>query len=250
MIMQANPHRPHRLGSALLFCAGLLAQSGSGQPLDPHPLLETANLSFGFEWSWEPDEVVSVPLPVRAGSPGDSFVQRPLIFEQNQGQTAEEVAFLSRGRGYTLFLMQDEAVMRLEPPTTHEGAERLGLRQPSAAFAPHHTHPKAPEDWRTPKPGGHTAAREESDAAQVLRMRLAGANPDTAVSGQQPQRAKVNYFIGNDPARWRTNIPTFGQVRFAEVYEGIDLVYYGNEGRLEYDFVVAPGADPYQLDNR
>lgn len=54
----------------------------------------------------------------------------------------------------------------------------------------------------------------------------------------------MNYFIGNDPAKWRTNVPTDAKVKYAGVYLGVDLVYYGNQGQLEYDFVVAPGADP------
>ena len=54
----------------------------------------------------------------------------------------------------------------------------------------------------------------------------------------------VNYFIGNNPAKWHTNIETFGKVRYSELYPGIDLVYYGNPRQLEHDFVVEPGADP------
>jgi hypothetical protein len=55
---------------------------------------------------------------------------------------------------------------------------------------------------------------------------------------------KSNYFIGSDPKKWRTNVTNYAKVKYANVYPGVDLVYYGNQGRLEYDFVVAPGADP------
>ena len=57
----------------------------------------------------------------------------------------------------------------------------------------------------------------------------------------------VNYFIGDDPAKWRTNIPTYAKVQYQDVYPGIDLAYYGNQGQLEYDLIVAPGADPNQI---
>src|SRR5688572_2412649 len=77
----------------------------------------------------------------------------------------------------------------------------------------------------------------------VLRMNLVGANPGAAVEGLNELEGRVNYLIGNDPAQWRTNIPTFSRVRYSEVYRGIDVVYYGNQRRLEYDFVVAPGSD-------
>ncbi|MGH7209619.1 MAG: SBBP repeat-containing protein, partial [Nitrospiraceae bacterium] len=63
----------------------------------------------------------------------------------------------------------------------------------------------------------------------VVRMRLLGANPRPDVSGVEKLPGKVNYFIGDDPARWRTNIPTYARVRYRSVYPGVDLVYYGNQ---------------------
>jgi len=75
-------------------------------------------------------------------------------------------------------------------------------------------------------------------------MSLAGANPQAKVSGLDELPGKSNYFVGNDPRKWRTNVPTYPKVRYEGVYPGVDLVYYGNQGRLEYDFVIAPGANP------
>src|SRR5205823_4939412 len=75
-------------------------------------------------------------------------------------------------------------------------------------------------------------------------MQLVGANPKPRVSGVNVLPGKVNYFHGNDPKQWRTNIPTYTKVKYERVYPGIDLVYYGNQRQLEHDFVVAPGADP------
>jgi hypothetical protein len=75
-------------------------------------------------------------------------------------------------------------------------------------------------------------------------MSLAGANPQAKVSGLDELPGKSNYFIGNDPRKWRTNVPTYAKVRYEDVYPGVDLVYYGNQGQLEYDFVIAPGANP------
>ncbi len=84
----------------------------------------------------------------------------------------------------------------------------------------------------------------ESGAASVVRLQLIGANPNPQALGQEELPGKINYFIGNDPAKWQTDVPTYAKVRYEEVYPGIDLVYYGNQGQLEYDFVVQPGADP------
>ncbi len=80
--------------------------------------------------------------------------------------------------------------------------------------------------------------------AAALRMKLAGARSDAAARGLEPLAGASNYLTGRDASRWRTAVPHFGRVEFASVYRGIDLVYYGNGGRVEYDFRVAPGADP------
>jgi hypothetical protein len=140
----------------------------------------------------------------------------PLSFEPNKGQTDPSVQFLSRGSGYSLFLTQDEVVLNLE---------RQRMASPS----------------QTPgsQPGVATA--------DTLRMKLLGANANAAVSGADPQSGVVSYLIGNDPTKWHTAIQTFGRVNFAQVYSGVDLVFYGNQRQLEYDFVVAPGADPSRI---
>jgi Bacterial Ig-like domain (group 3)/Beta-propeller repeat len=83
-----------------------------------------------------------------------------------------------------------------------------------------------------------------SKPPQVVRLRVHGANHASIASAEDPLPGRVNYFIGNDPSRWRTNIATYNKVRYAGVYPGIDLIYYGTQGKLEYDFAVAPGAKP------
>jgi hypothetical protein len=90
-------------------------------------------------------------------------------------------------------------------------------------------------------------ADPESQAPAVLHMELVGANAAAKVTGLEELPGKSNYFIGNDPKKWRTNVPNYAKVKYANVYPGVDLVYYGNQGQLEYDFVVAPGADPRQI---
>lgn len=80
-----------------------------------------------------------------------------------------------------------------------------------------------------------------------LRTRLSGANPSAVIAGEVPQDSRSNYFIGNDPAQWHTAVPNFARVRYAGIYPGIDLVYYGKDGNLEYDWLVSPGADPRKI---
>src|SRR5438105_1351963 len=86
--------------------------------------------------------------------------------------------------------------------------------------------------------------RSREKRNSVIRMQLAGANPVPAVSGSNQLPGKSNYFIGNDSTKWLRDIPQFARVRYQNIYPGIDLVYYGREGKLEYDFEVAPGFDP------
>ena len=81
----------------------------------------------------------------------------------------------------------------------------------------------------------------------VVRTRFVGANPKPTVSGVDEVPGKSNYFLGNDPQKWRTNVPTYSRVRYASVYPGVDVVYYGRQSRLEYDLVLAPGVDPHAI---
>ena len=82
----------------------------------------------------------------------------------------------------------------------------------------------------------------------VVEMQLDGANQNAQMSGTNRLPGTSNYFIGNDPSQWRSNIPQFARVQYREVYPGVDLAFYGKQGRLEYDFDVKPGAEPSQIE--
>ncbi len=84
----------------------------------------------------------------------------------------------------------------------------------------------------------------QDHAAATLRLTLAGANAQPRVFGVAPGTEKVSYLLGSDDSRWQRNVPTYGRVKYEGVYPGIDLIWYGNQQQLEYDFIVAPGADP------
>jgi len=144
-----------------------------------------------------------------------NYGQLPISFEPNQGQVDSKVKFLSRGQGYTLFLTGDEAVLDLQE-----------------------------SEARSQKSEARTKDQGQRTKDSALIMRLVGANTDATVSGTEELPGKSNYLIGRDPSQWHTDIANYAKVRYSRVYPGIDLVYYGNQGRLEYDFVVAPGADP------
>src|SRR5579862_2144007 len=212
---------------------------------------------------------------VRAGNPAArpaassshqlaaNYGKLPLGFEPNNGQTDGQVKFLSRGRGYSLFLTGNEAVLTFQEGASHQpnvrSVDPRVLRQPlvSGAALPSPlslstlkenpaSEMEEPRDQRAGPAGPSSfplaGSRERS---AVLRMRLIGANASPAVTGREELPGKSNYLIGSDPEKWRTNVPTFARVNYQNVYPGVDLVYYGSQGgQLEYDFIVAPGADP------
>ena len=108
----------------------------------------------------------------------ETYGRLKLHFEANRGQTHDDVRFLARGPGYSLYLTAGEAVLTLA------GSNPV-----------------------------------------VLRMSMVGADPKPLVSGLEELDGKANYFIGNDPSKWRTNVPTYAKVHYRSVYPGIDLVY-------------------------
>ena len=190
------------------------------------PGLAGAFVALGFFLCGLP---ASAGSPAAAGSQGAAsadahakpradFGKVPLSFEPNRGQADARVQFLSRGPGYSLFLAPGQAVLSLERQAPNAAGEASGPHQ-----------------------------RVSANSTDVLNMQLLGANAAAAVHGLDPQHGVVNYFVGKDPKNWHSGIPTFGKVSYSAVYPGIDLVFYGNQRQLEYDFVVAPGADPNQI---
>jgi hypothetical protein len=201
----------------------------------------------------------------------------PLSFEANAGQTDSRVKFLSRGAGYTLFLTRDEAVLALKKSgvrsqESEAGRSKIEIRKSKFEIGNWKLENRSSKiDNRKSAFGNRQSTIEtaiaiprplipgleapirvseartsgvESRDSSVLRLKLWGANPAAKVTGAEELPGKANYFIGNDPKKWHTNVPTYAKVRYRDVYPGVDLVYHGNQGgQLEYDFVVAPGAD-------
>ena len=197
------------------FRAGQRASRATNQAwtLDAQQGAESITLSLNHRRD-QPHTVVTAASN-HPKSPGADVLQNygrlPLSFERNQGQADPRVEFLSHGRGYTLFLTGNEADVVLQGSKSKEKIKNQQSR-----------------------------IEDES----IVRMRLVGANPTATVTGAEELPGKINYLIGQDPKSWRTNIPAYRRVRVENAYPCVDVVYYGNQGLLEYDFVVAPGADP------
>ena len=154
----------------------------------------------------------------------EAYGNLPLSFERNVGQTDSRVEFLARGNGYTLFL--------------GKGAETiLSLRRLDAETDG--------VDHAVPPAADAADVSQEAVPSAVLKLQFVGSSTVTA-RGESELPGKVNYLTGTNSA-WRTGVSTFGKVRYANVYPGIDVVFYGNQRELEYDFIVSPGADPSRI---
>ena len=156
----------------------------------------------------------------------ETYGRIPLSFEANRGQADGSVDFLARGAGYALFLKPTEAVFVLRnEDRVDKHSLRTGARTPAASPQPATRNPQS----------------------KVLRMKVVGADASAAAVGENELAGKANYLVGDDPSKWRTDLPTYAGVRYPEVYPGVDLIYYGNQRQLEYDFHIAPGRDPHTV---
>ncbi len=174
-------------------------------------------------------QMATGPWPGDAGSPliltatrpdRQRYGQLPLMFEINRGQVEAPLDFIARGSGHTLLLTPTGlAIFSLS-----KGAEVVPGRVPRLA------------SWPASDPADPKSA--------VTRVEFAGANPRAAGAGLERLAGEVNYFLGADPAKWRAHVEVYAKVRYQDLYPGVDLVYYGNRRQLEFDFVVAAGADP------
>ncbi len=163
---------------------------------------------------WTPASATAVPAhpnPTKA-------VTTPLSFEVNVGQFEPPVRYLARGPGYGVFFTPTETVLVLQ-----------------RSLAPSHT------DARVV----HSAHPPASIKEKTLRLQFVGNEVrPTQPKGQDQLPGLSHYFRGNDPTRWYTHVPQYARVVYEDLYPGIDLIYYGRGHQLEYDLVVAAGADP------
>jgi len=148
----------------------------------------------------------------------------PLRFEANQGQTDDRVKFLAHAKGYTVFLTPNEAV--------------LSVRQSKYRRA----HATAASPIETQQGIGHDTSK-----TGIVRLKLVGSDPLANIEGRDELPGKSNYFIGSNPAKWRTNVPSYARIQFENAYPGIDVSYYGTRNKLETDYIVAPGTNPSQI---
>ena len=165
-------------------------------------------VAWALAWS------VGQAAPLAEKARMEAIAAHPLRFEPNAGQADPRVKFLSRGAGATLMVTERETYIVVTKRSGDECRRRAGCREPMTFDT------------------------------ETVRMHWKGGKTAASPRGVELTESVSNYLIGNDPKLWRTGVANFAKVELKGVYEGIDMVFYGNQNRLEYDFVVAPGVDP------
>ena len=171
---------------------------------------------------------VAVGLHVRASdctsqvNGAQTLASVPLAFTQNIGQWPDSIRYRAYAGGATMWFTQGGAYYQFTRRAARGGSQTLE---------------------GTDRLGG----RPDNAETVMIKAIFVGANPAPRMTGGEILEYKCNYFIGDDPTRWRTDVPNYDAVVYEEVYPGIDLKYYGGSKAMEYDFVVSPEADPSQI---
>jgi hypothetical protein len=167
-------------------------------------------------------------LPIRSddrrAAVAKSFGHLPLSFEANQGQTDPAVRYLARSGASTIFLTDDGATLAMTRQEMAPGITR-GSADPRDSLK-------------------LLASRGRKVRTCALKLAFDGMNTKASPRGIVRLPGATNYLVGSDPAKWHSGIPNFERVKYSSLYPGVDLEFYGTNGRLEYDIDVAPGANP------
>ena len=142
--------------------------------------------------------------------PQKTGIQLPIHFEPNLGQAGDSIRFLCQGPGYSFLLLNNKLVFQFQ-------------------------------DFQSKKQSGDPTPPGQ---ISILSMKMINGKLRPRIIGEDKLRSKSHYLRGQDPNNWQVNVPTFSKVRYQEIYPGIDLIFYGNGGQLEFDFSLKAGIDP------
>ncbi len=147
-----------------------------------------------------------------------AYGRLPLYFIKNSGQVDSRVSFYEKGLSHAAFFTDDGVVLAVARPQANAEKARTGA-------------------------GAAEVLKDKKITTEALSLNFVGAGGKTSIVASEPMPGRVNYFIGNDRSRWRRNVPTFGAVTYRDVYENVDIKFYGSNRRLEHDVIVRPGGD-------
>ncbi|MEE8574589.1 MAG: SBBP repeat-containing protein, partial [Thermodesulfobacteriota bacterium] len=163
-----------------------------------------------------------------------AYGKLPLYFIKNDGQVDAKVEYYVKGAGYTIYFTHEGVYFSLYKTAKPE--ERPGELKETEKEA------KTEEAKKVATP--EKTEKTEESKSEFFNLSLVDSNKKAKIIGEEKQAGKVNYFVGSDKSKWRSNVPTFAAVLYEEVYKGIDVRFYGKGRLLEYDVIVKPGADP------
>src|ERR1700723_839068 len=196
-------------------------------------LLLTAASLFGYLWKLTPAAHKSGPRVASgiADEPRPSPLalktlqaSQPLSFEPNGGLLSPRVKYLGRAPGYSVLITDKQVAIVLPGQATSSSLQDNGR-----------------------KGAGSTTRSATTDGTAVVYIVPVDPAPGQGTRAIDRLPGRVNYFLGNDPGKWRTNVPTFGEVVQRSVWKGVDVAWHGNNRQLECDFIVAPGASPQAI---
>ncbi len=165
----------------------------------------------------------------------ENYGKLPLSFIQNDGQKDNKVKFYERGSGHSTYFTTDGIYLELISDKKIN-AEAINTKDNKQII---------PESKTTKsKNQVQQTAGGQNLKSEIIKLTPIGANKNPKIIAEKEQKGRVNYFIGNDPKKWKTNIPTYEVVVYKDIYKGIDMKFYGNNRQMEYDIIVKPGADP------
>jgi hypothetical protein len=154
----------------------------------------------------------------------ENYGKLPLSFIRNDGQIDEKVKFYEKGSGHSMYFTNESIYLELV------GSKKEDLK-----------------DSDVNSETSNQAHINQNFHVETIKLSPVGANKNPEIVVEGMQNGKVNYLIGNDPEKWKTDIPTYGAVLYKNIYKDIDIKYYGNNRRMEYDVIVKPGADYSQV---
>jgi hypothetical protein len=220
-----------------LALLGVLSLALIAQAADPHSRITfppfTPNTDFAGYQQNRPESIVPEPrlTPTDTASAQTALAQLPLRFIPNQGQTDPMVKFHVHSLGGSLFFSPKEVVFSLSAPMKDQESKGVGEQGREKITSTPIFNPKL----------------KIENLKSVVRLTYEGANPRPTIEGLTPLPGGANFFLGNDPTQWQSNVPTYDGIVYRALYPGIDLVYRGTDGQLKSEFIVAPGADPDQI---
>jgi hypothetical protein len=158
-----------------------------------------------------------------------NLASQPLCFTENRGQWGEKTLFRAEAGGATFYFCRDEVAYLFTRSTNEIDQDALDSRENIPGF---------PDEMKRP------VYKKE---AMLIKAQFVGANLDAHIIGENQLSYNCNYFYGNEPSKWATNVPNYSSITYKDIYTGIDLRYHGDGKGMKYDFIVNPGADLSQI---